>query len=153
VKDFAVTVADTALSVKFDPTVNRASLAAIEIFKAVSIPVPTIVAKASPAIQKAIQLDTTMLTKKGNTKTVLIYPNPNSGYVISLKVANFNKQENVTLMISNMMGIVLHTQTFITGDDGSAEIEMPMSRKLDKGVYIVNSYSASGPTQSKLIIK
>ncbi|NCD72411.1 malectin domain-containing carbohydrate-binding protein [Mucilaginibacter agri] len=148
VKDFSTTVSDGALSIKMVAAVNRNSLAAIEIFQVINT---TTMAKVSLADKQFLTTDSAATISA--IRSVTLYPNPNAGNIVYLKAANFAKQQAVTVNISNMLGTLIQTQVFITGDTGEAVVTIPITKKLEKGVYLVNTYSSTGVTYGKLLVK
>lgn len=151
VKDFSTAVSDGALSIKMVALVNRNSLAAIEIFQVVNTGNNNMMPRISLADKQFLTTDSTLTT--ASIKSVTLYPNPNSGNIVYLKATNFGKQQAVTVNISSMLGTLIQTQVFITGDNGEANVTIPIAKKLEKGIYLVNTYSSTGVTYGKLLIK
>jgi hypothetical protein len=87
-------------------------------------------------------------------KDIWAYPNPSPGNGINLNAINFGRNEKVTISIStNMSDRVLHTQTFVTDDTGSANLLLTLSSDLERGIYIISAQSESGMLRSKLLVE
>ncbi|RVU02460.1 T9SS type A sorting domain-containing protein [Mucilaginibacter limnophilus] len=137
VKDFNTTVNDGVLTIKFNPTANRTSIAAVELFKVNTVePLMAMARTASITAPRSIS----------------VYPNPSVGGSFTLNVMNFTRSEKVSLSITNMAGRVVQTQIFYTDDNGKADVYVPMSSSLGKGMYIVNATTATGNIYTKLLV-
>ncbi len=149
VKDFNVTVADGNLSVKFTPTANRLALAAIEIYQAVPVTKTMAVLASTPA--NAV---TDSLSKNSASVTqVYLFPNPGDGNNINLNASKFAPFEKVNYTLSNMFGLPILKGSFMADVSGSAVFKLNPVYKLNKGIYVVNTFSSSGNFSSKLIVQ
>jgi hypothetical protein len=142
VKDFATTVSDGVLNIKFNPTANRLGIAALEIFQVQDV--------STLALAKTNSVNS--LLKTGEKK-IVVYPNPNMGSSFYLNASNFSKNEKVTLLITNMSGRLLQTQTFMADEQGAANILVMLNNTLSKGVYLINARGATGNLVSKLLVE
>ena len=146
VKDFATSVSDGILTLKFNPTVNRVALCGIEIFK---------VSSASAASEATItQLDSEFLFQsKQVIRQLQVYPNPNQGDEIAIEATNFTKQEMVTLTLLDVLGQVIQVKTLEADDQRSVTTQMSFTQRLKPGVYIFRGQAVSGETQAKIIVE
>jgi hypothetical protein len=143
VKDFKATITDGTLDIKFNPTANRVAICALEIFQ---------VNGGQPNL--AVTKENLLLNQiANNPKNITIYPNPNPGNYFSVRVDGFNKNDNVTLTVTNMMGRLQQTQTFVTDSSGSATVSVTLNNSLSKGIYIINTHSSSGNTTTKFLVQ
>ncbi|MEN0053839.1 MAG: malectin domain-containing carbohydrate-binding protein [Mucilaginibacter sp.] len=144
VKDFKTTVTDGSLDIKFDPTANRVGICGIEIFQT-NTGQPTL----------AVTQQNRLLDQQGaNTpKKITVYPNPNLGSNFSVKIDGFSKNDNVTLTVTSMMGRLQQTQKIMTDSNGSAVVSIALNNTLGKGIYIINTHSSSGTTDTKFLVQ
>ncbi|NCD68148.1 OmpL47-type beta-barrel domain-containing protein [Mucilaginibacter agri] len=145
VKDFQTTVTDGSLDIKFNPTANRVAICGIEIYQ---------VNGGQPALAVTQQPGLLFDQQPANTgKKITIYPNPNAGSYFSVKIDGFNKNDNVTLTVTNMMGRLQQTQKLQTDASGSATVAISLNNNLAKGIYIINTQSSSGVTDTKFLVQ
>jgi hypothetical protein len=147
VKDFAATVSDGVLTVKFNPTANRVALAALELYQVTNTPPPTVMVanKNDSLLDKP---DSAATAKK-----LVVYPNPNTGNQFYLSMANFNKNEQGVITVTDTFGKTILTKKYITDAYGTAWLQIPFNRVLSRGVYMVNVRSNSGAMYSKLLVQ
>jgi hypothetical protein len=145
VKDVAVTVADGAMSFRFDPTANRLGIAGMEIFQVQNV--SALAATDSTEMLNALRMASTSTEKK-----ITVYPNPNVGTSFFLNASNFTKNEKVTILVTNMSGRLLQTQTFVADELGGANVQVSLTNALTKGVYLISAQSATGNLVSKLMV-
>jgi len=143
VKDFAATVTDDVLTIKFNPTANRVALAALELFNVKNI--PSMLAKAFAIVP---DLDTSSKERK-----LTVYPNPNPGRSFNLNLANFEKEAEARVSITNTWGHHIKTEKVIIDGNGQASALIHFSNTLPKGVYIINVQTQKGDMFSKLLVQ
>ncbi|GGH18117.1 hypothetical protein GCM10007352_28640 [Mucilaginibacter phyllosphaerae] len=129
VKDFNTSVNDGVLNIKFNPTANRVALAAVELFKA-NDTTPAMMAMTERPVNAE--------------RSLIVYPNPNTGSFFNLRLTSFLKNERVSVSVTNTWGRLIQTQILTTDGFGNATIPVTFNRVLDKGVYMINANSASG---------
>ena len=92
--------------------------------------------------------------READRHTLTVYPNPNTpGSKIYIRLGGFAKGEPVTLALHDALGQMVQTKTVVTDADGRADTEMPVTRGLRTGVYIIQAQAQSGNKQTKLIIE
>jgi hypothetical protein len=144
VKDFATTVTDGVLTIKFNPTANRLALAALELFNLQNMS-PSLLAKSMTG---------SLVTDLNTSKLKLtLYPNPNSGNSFNLSMANFNKNEVGRVLITNIWGRQIKAEKLNTDINGEVNMQINFNSTLPKGVYIINVQLPSGKKQSKLLVQ
>ncbi|MCJ8164146.1 InlB B-repeat-containing protein [Pontibacter sp. E15-1] len=84
---------------------------------------------------------------------ITVYPNPMRGENGKAVLANFGKQELVTITVYSAVGETVYTTSTKTDDLGAASTEIVFSTHLSKGVYFIRAVSAKGTTQTKLLIE
>ncbi|MBL4678619.1 MAG: T9SS type A sorting domain-containing protein [Mucilaginibacter sp.] len=142
VKDFATTVNDGVLTIKFNPTANRVGIAGLEIFNLQDVPMFSAFASSFTNAPVSLQ------------KTFIAYPNPNLGDMVNLQLSNFGKQEKVNIAITDTWGKPIQQHTLTTDESGNINTPITFRKALTKGVYIINAVSASGTRlYSKLIVQ
>ncbi|GAA4442860.1 hypothetical protein GCM10023188_43040 [Pontibacter saemangeumensis] len=134
VKDFEVSVTGGMLDITFAPSVNRVAIAGLEIYKpdgnVTSIP---------PAIATG-------------KRRVLLYPNPGEGEDVQVLIENFERQEEVTLTVYNIVGKAVYSETLLTDIDGNAAAPIAIT-PFQKGIYIIRVTAPSGKAKSKLLVQ
>lgn len=90
-----------------------------------------------------------------NTKAILkVYPNPSPlGSKIYLDLAEFGKQEPVTLSLYDTFGQLYQAKTVITDAQGSISTEMPVVKAMKPGIYIIKASTPSGQKQTKIVLE
>ncbi|WP_158546194.1 Kelch repeat-containing protein [Adhaeribacter pallidiroseus] len=81
-----------------------------------------------------------------------VYPNPGSGTNLQVTLENFTQNEQVSLVMYNALGKVVHTSTLQTNYEGKGALTMPING-LQKGYYIVKAQGTSGSKQAKVIVE
>ncbi|MBD1363078.1 T9SS type A sorting domain-containing protein [Mucilaginibacter sp. ZT4R22] len=147
VKDFAATVSDGVLTIKFNPTANRVALAALELYQATNVAPPTVMASNKNSLLSEVP-DSAALSKK-----LVVYPNPNLGSQFNLSISNFPKGEQGVITVTDTFGKTVQTQKYITDDYGTAYLQIQFNRVLGRGVYMINVRSNSGAMYSKLLVQ
>ncbi|MDN3550494.1 malectin domain-containing carbohydrate-binding protein [Mucilaginibacter aquaedulcis] len=147
VKDVAVSVTDGAMTFRFDPTANRLGIAAMEIFQVQNV--SSLVAADTTQQLSALRLAPESLSTE---KKITVYPNPNVGNSFFVNASNFAKNEKVTILITNMSGRLLQTESFVADALGGASVHVALNNALTKGVYIISAQSSSGNLVSKLMV-
>ena len=85
--------------------------------------------------------------------SLVVYPNPGSlGDKIYIELNSFGKQEPVTITMYNALGQIVQAKTIVTDAQGIASTEMPVSKIMSAGVYIIQAQAQSGKKQTKLVI-
>ena len=143
VKDYAVTVSDGVLTLKFNPSVNRLALCGVEIFRSTS---------ASAASSSNIEIMSPSSEEKLSPQ-ILVYPNPTNGEKISIEATNFAPQEEVSFYIYNQIGQTVEIKSALADDNGKVETQMATQQRLNRGLYILKGRSLSGEVQTKLIVE
>jgi|GEM_PF-2012637 len=147
VKDFAATVSDGVLTVKFNPTANRVAIAALELYQVTNIAGRT----------AAVADKNNMLVQKPDSaaapKKMVVYPNPNPGNQFNLSIENFNKNEPGVITVTDTFGKTILTQKYVTDAYGTAWLQIPFNRVLGRGIYMINVRSNSGAMYSKLLVQ
>lgn len=149
VKDFNVTVTDGVLSVKFTPTVNRVSIAGLELFKATTV--STLMAANTDVGLTEAKPDS--LKSNINVNKVVVYPNPNTGNLVQLVADSFKPLETVNYSINSLYGVPVKKDVFITDTNGKAQVSVALPAKLAKGIYLINFLYSSGSSSSKFIVQ
>ncbi|MDB5287544.1 MAG: hypothetical protein JWR05_2493, partial [Mucilaginibacter sp.] len=147
VKDFKTTVSDGVLNINFTPTANRVAIAGLEIFKVNTTASSSITANSTySSLSSAIQ-------EAAPASNFVVYPNPSPGTNFSINAQNFVSNEKATVNIINAWGVLIQSQDFTTDEIGGVNVEMPLKKNLDKGVYIIQFTTASKTLVSKLLVK
>ncbi|MXV51303.1 T9SS type A sorting domain-containing protein [Pedobacter sp. HMF7647] len=151
VKDFNVTISDGTLNIKFNPTANRVAISGIEIFQITDVTQPVMLAslKGETALTKVTEVK----APTPSLRKITLYPNPISGNSFYVNASNFASRDKVQLVISDISGRVLQTQTFITDESGSANVYLTMKTTPEKGVYIVQARSQTSNVNSRLLVQ
>ena len=144
VKDFNVTVTDGVLTIKFNPTINRVALAALELFQITN----TSSLMASTVNSSIAPPEVVSLEKK-----IMVYPNPNSGSQFNLNLYNFAASEKVLVSVTNTFGKLMQSQSVVTDLSGNASVVFPLNTILSRGVYIINARTTSGKLYTKLVVE
>ncbi|QMU30470.1 Ig-like domain-containing protein [Adhaeribacter radiodurans] len=85
--------------------------------------------------------------------SVAVFPNPSTGDNLHTEVKNFGFQEKVTLTLHDAVGQVIQTSTLVTDDQGAGSQDIALHQQVLRGVYILKAASASGNTQTKVVIE
>jgi methionine-rich copper-binding protein CopC len=143
VKDVKTTVSDGVLNINFTPTANRVAIAGLEIFK-----VNTTASSSTSAYSSLFAIQ-----EAASASNFIVYPNPSPGTNFSINAQNFESNEKATVNIINAWGVLIQSQDFTTDEVGGVNVEMPLKKNLDKGVYIIQFTTASKTLVSKLLVK
>ncbi|MFA6086162.1 malectin domain-containing carbohydrate-binding protein [Mucilaginibacter sp.] len=143
VKDFNATVTDGVLTIKFNPTINRLALAAMELFQ---------ITNNSSLLASTVN---TLITppEVSSEKKIMVYPNPNNGSLFNLNLNNFAASEKVLVSVTNTWGKLMQSQSVITDLSGNASVTFPLNTVLSRGVYIINARATSGKLYTKLVVE
>lgn len=147
VKDFPVTVNDGVLTIKFNPTANRVALASLELFQ---------VSNNTAAARTMVVTSTEMPQDPDLTssaKKISVFPNPNTGSSCHIVLANFGKNEDGVITITDTWGKPVQTQKFTTDNSGSNESLVTFNKVMTNGVYMINVRSNSGSAFAKLLVQ
>jgi hypothetical protein len=145
VKDFAATVSDGVLTIKFNPTANRLALAAVELFNVKNVQ------PATPQARSVFEVASNDLS--ATERKLTVYPNPSVGNSFNLTLANFAKNEIGRVLITNSWGRRIKTEKIITDINGGVNIQVSFNNTLPKGVYMINVQLPSGEMYSKLLVQ
>ncbi|PSR54646.1 hypothetical protein AHMF7605_14580 [Adhaeribacter arboris] len=91
--------------------------------------------------------------KEATGLSVSVYPNPSTGDNLHAEVKNFGFQEAVTLTLHNAVGQVIQTTNLVTDEQGAGSQDITLHQQVLRGVYILKAASASGNTQTKVVIE
>ncbi|MDB5060216.1 MAG: hypothetical protein JWP67_59 [Mucilaginibacter sp.] len=145
VKDFNATVTDGVLTIKFNPTLNRVALAALELFQIANTnSTATLVSTANTAIAPPPTM---------SAKRIMVYPNPNKGSLFNLNLNHFAASEKVLVSVTNTWGKLMQSQSFVTDVSGNANGIFFLNSVLSRGVYIINAQATSGKLYAKLVVE
>ncbi|WP_138475411.1 malectin domain-containing carbohydrate-binding protein [Dyadobacter bucti] len=140
VKDFSTTVVGGVLNIRFNPSVNRVALAAVEIFSV----------SGSGARMGAEELVSDFET---GPKQINVYPNPVTGGIINLNANNFGKNEKITVSVTSISGLTVQSETLTTDSEGSGTIALHINSSMTKGIYIISASDAKDVVRSKIVIE
>ena len=146
IKEFDVAVSDKLLSIVFSGSTDRPKVSAIEILSQGEAQL------AFSTGSTAMQDPVTQLNAEPGLN-LNVYPNPNTGEKVFMELSNFGKHEEVTLMLYDVMGRMIHSKTVMTDEQGFSKTDMTFERQIDRGVYTINVFSPSGKTFKKLVIQ
>jgi len=83
-----------------------------------------------------------------------VYPNPNTqSSKVYIELYHFGEKEPVTITMYDALGQLMQAKTVVTDAQGIATTEMPITRQMSAGMYIIKAQAASGDEQAKLIIE
>ncbi len=142
VKDFAATVSDGVLTVKFNPSANRVAIAAMELFQITN---SVAVANNNLLLNKQ---DSVVFNKK-----LTVYPNPNMGDYFNLSLSSFPKHESGVITITDIFNKIIQTQKYVTNGNGGVNLQIQLNRVLASGIYLINVRSASGVMYFKMLVQ
>jgi hypothetical protein len=145
VKDFNATVTDGVLTIKFNPTLNRVALAALELFQITNNNSTATLASTADVL---IAPPPTISEKR-----IMVYPNPNNGSFFNLNLNHFAASEKVEVSVTNTWGKLMQSQSIVTDLSGNANVIFSLNSVLNRGVYIINAKATSGKLYSKLVVE
>jgi hypothetical protein len=145
VKDFSTNVTDGVLTIKFNPTANRVSIAALELFNVTDYNSSVLVNNKIP-----VPLVDSLLSYP---QKIAVYPNPNGGSIYNLSLANFGKSETGRVTVTNAWGKPVQTDKITTDYNGNINVPISFRSALPRGVYIINVVLPSGKMHSKLLVQ
>ncbi|RDC63397.1 Ig-like domain-containing protein [Adhaeribacter pallidiroseus] len=96
------------------------------------------------------------LTQKVNAKEpkLSVYPNPNQvGSKIYVDLTDFGAKEAVTLSLYDTFGQLYQAKTIRVDEQGVSSAEMPVSKNMKPGIYIIKATSSSGQKQTKVVLE
>jgi hypothetical protein len=111
---------------------------------------------AKGAILDSVTNVTNKLTKKVNFKEpkVSVYPNPNQlGSKIYIDLTDFGAKESVTLSLYDTFGQLYLAKTIRVDEQGASSAEMPVSKNINPGIYIIKATGSSGQKQVKVVLE
>ncbi|QRQ99894.1 malectin domain-containing carbohydrate-binding protein [Dyadobacter sandarakinus] len=141
VKDFAATVSDGVLTIRYNPSVNRVAIAAIEIFRLVN-----------SGARIAAEPENEIVGESGAME-MAVYPNPAAGGEVYLDLRNFGKNEPVDVSVVNLFGTAVKRQQVATDAEGRARAILYQNEKPAKGIYLIRAQSSSGALTTKLLVE
>ncbi len=145
VKDYAVTVSDGVLSLKFNPTIDRLALAGVEIFQAKTK--ATVASSVSSLVELAPR-------QEESAARLQLYPNPvKAGEQVQVVVSGFQAEEVVTLRLQDVMGRLVQQRQVLTDGQGQARAALPVAGGGQSGVYILQAQGRSQQVQGKLVLE
>ncbi|MXV51301.1 hypothetical protein GS399_10005 [Pedobacter sp. HMF7647] len=89
---------------------------------------------------------------KMEERSLTIYPNPNYGSPVNVRLRNFNKQEPVTIYLYDMMGYVLKSIKAVTDLNGEFHTQISVENMHKSNFYIVRALFSTGSRFAKLIM-
>jgi hypothetical protein len=100
----------------------------------------------------SLQFDINTLNKKvGSTLTV--YPNPNLGEVLHIKLSNYKKLEKVNVSMFDIMGIKLKSMSLVSDLQGNCNTSIQMPKVISTSYFIIRAVSASGSKEAKVMLQ
>ncbi|QRR00193.1 Ig-like domain-containing protein [Dyadobacter sandarakinus] len=83
-----------------------------------------------------------------------IYPNPiQNREKISIDLSDFAGREPVTITMHDRYGQLYQAKTVNTDAQGGTSVELPITRAMKPGIYIIKAHTATGIEQSKFIME
>ena len=82
-----------------------------------------------------------------------IYPNPNNGRIINVKIFDFNNDERVDIKISNTFGNVVQYKNISTDSNGNYQGSIVPDMNLSKGIYFITCTQKDKRIIKKIIIE
>ncbi len=90
----------------------------------------------------------------GVNPTLNVYPNPNPiGSKIYVDLEGFGQKEPVTLTLYDTFGQVYQAKTVETDAAGHNSVELPISKNMKPGIYIIKGNAASGQKQTRVVLE
>ncbi|PSR56915.1 hypothetical protein AHMF7605_27170 [Adhaeribacter arboris] len=133
-KDQVVSVELVGLGITYEGT-DTATIQSVE-------------ATAKKEVTKVVQ----KLTDK--EPVLKVYPNPNTvGSKIYADLTGFSKQESVTLTVYDSFGQVYQAKTITADAQGATSVELPVTKAMKPGIYIIKANGSSGEKQTKVIVE
>ena len=113
---------------------------------------------SAAAVTAAKTASATAATATGETlqdnSRLKVYPNPNTqGSKVYIELEHFGEKEPVTITMYDALGQLMQAKTITTDAQGIANTEMPITRQMSAGVYIIKAQAPSGEQQAKLVIE
>lgn len=106
---------------------------------------------AEPLVSTSRNVTTAIANTQTNTQAFSISPNPNSGrFIINGHLANGTVQNEITLKITNAVGQVVHTQSYIQSGN-NVQLPVEMGNNLPAGLYIINITAGNETTGIRFI--
>ncbi|MFT2011395.1 kelch repeat-containing protein [Pontibacter sp. 13R65] len=86
------------------------------------------------------------------SSTIEVYPNPSNGDKIHVALKGFIGQEHVSLTLYDLAGRAIQTTSANTDQNGTSVSEIPISRELNRGLYIIKAQSNLKEVRTKIFI-
>ncbi|WP_162055241.1 malectin domain-containing carbohydrate-binding protein [Pontibacter pamirensis] len=131
-----VSVTDGTLNILFTSVTDNAVISGIEMKQNTS-------ATASIIAQEMFRGDTSLK----------VYPNPNAGDMLFVEVSGHTANEAITTSIYDVTGRVIHAEASIANERGNFHLELPLGKRLQKGLYLVQTQGLSGKRQARLVVQ
>lgn len=141
---FTVNVTDGTLNIDFlSGTANMPKISAIEV-----LPQGAGLTATTSAALAGVE------DRTDNRAGMLsVYPNPaNPSERVSVEMSNIAAGEEVTLILQDMRGRVIHTSKMVASIDGTLDTDLLLNN-LSRGVYIVSVHSKTVKVNSKLVVR
>ena len=85
--------------------------------------------------------------------TFILYPNPTTiEKEVSVEIANLQKEEQVTVLISDARGRILARDNLVTEPNGSLSFSIPVTNNFASGIYNVSVVTTKKTISRKLVI-
>ncbi len=97
-----------------------------------------------------VNVDTTLKREL----SVDLYPNPNRGRMFYLRLRGFEAHEELSFVITDVIGNVLHSETIQVRSSGSGVFEIFPQQTLERGVYVLSCTSCKhGKINIRMIVQ
>jgi hypothetical protein len=113
------------------------------------------------ALNDGIENDSTKEITNNNLKAVsnlkerrklIVYPNPNSGNALFVKLVNFSNNEEVNISLYDMMGSMLKSVKGLVNKMGQYDTQFAINSDSKNHFYIIRTTGPSGPMSAKVIV-
>jgi hypothetical protein len=113
------------------------------------------------ALNDGIENDSTKEITNNNLKAVsnlkerrklIVYPNPNSGSALFVKLVNFSNNEEVNISLYDMMGSMLKSVKGLVNKQGQYDTQFAINSDSKNHFYIIRTTGPSGPMSAKVIV-
>ncbi|RDC62027.1 PKD domain-containing protein [Adhaeribacter pallidiroseus] len=83
-----------------------------------------------------------------------VYPNPSPvGSKIYINLTGYAKKESVTLSLYDTFGQLYQAKTVNTDAQGNTIVELPVTKVMKPGIYIMKAHAGSGQKETKIILE
>jgi hypothetical protein len=87
-----------------------------------------------------------------NGASIVAWPNPSESDEVNISIKGFSANEPVELILYDINGRALQTQTITTDEDGNAQTKLASTRHLMSGIYLVQAQATSKKLTTRLAI-